>query len=148
VLAPAATTRETAAAISVLVAALVLFAAIVLVLVLPLGGLVDWLLLDEGSVIVPPARIGDRRTAIGRHADVGQVADGPAIDANRANGVADADGAASIAAAVDVANGDRAAVGGRVRDATVAGARDAVSDLIPKVLGPCPLRKQPSDSRG
>ena len=61
-----------------------------------------------------------------------RFADGAAIDGDRAApGVADADGVAGVAAAVDVADGDRAAVGRGRCDATVAGGGDVAGAVIP-----------------
>ncbi len=68
-------------------------------------------LADEGEVVVAAGGVGDRGAAVGRDTQVGQVGDVSAVDPNRANGVADADGITGVAAAVDVGDRDRAAVG-------------------------------------
>ena len=69
-------------------------------------------LTDKGEVVVAAGGIGNGRAAIGRDAEVRQVGDRPTVDANRAPGIADADGVAGVATAVDVSDGDRAAVSG------------------------------------
>ena len=128
-------THQAAAALRVVVAGMPLFDAFLHVVVTDV---------DNGQVVVAAGCIGNGRTAIGRHANVGHVGDVSTVDHDRATrSVADADGAASIAAAVDVTDGDRAAVGGSVRDAAVAGARDAVSDCIPQGPGPPPASGAP-----
>jgi hypothetical protein len=54
--------------------------------------------------------IGDRRPAARGRRDIGRVGDGTARDAHSAPGVANTDHVADIAAAVDITDGDRAAL--------------------------------------
>src|SRR4051812_32615925 len=78
----------------------------------------DWLA-DEGEVVIATGGVGDGGAAVGGDAKQGLVGDGAAINPDRADRVTNADGAASIAAAVDVGDRDCAAIGGTARNAAV-----------------------------
>src|SRR5215207_4024629 len=77
-------------------------------------------LADEGEVVIAAGGVRDRGAAVGRDAELGRVGDGAAVDAHVAPaGVANADGVAGIAAAVDIADSGNAAVGRCARNAAV-----------------------------
>ena len=94
-------------------------------------------LADEGEVVIATRGVRDRGAAVGGDAQLGRVGDAAAIDANIAPpGVADAKGVAGIAAAVDVADGDRAAIGGSGSNAAVtsrSGIRE-LHDVMPSLV--------------
>src|SRR5215213_9969309 len=93
-------------------------------------------LADEGEVVIAAGGVRDRGAAVGRDAQLGRVGDGTTVGANvAAPGVADADGVAGIAAAVDVPNRGHAAVGGRRSNAAVtrrSGIRE-LHDVMPSL---------------
>src|SRR5215212_186992 len=63
--------------------------------------------------------IGNRRAAVGGRRDIRGVGDGTAGNTDVAPGIADADGVANIAATIDIADGDRAALRIRAGEPTV-----------------------------
>src|SRR5215213_4073091 len=79
---------------------------------------VDWLT-DEGEVVITTRGVRDGGAAVGGDAQQGLVGDGAAINTDRADRVANADGAAGIATAVDIAQRNRAAIGGSGTNAAV-----------------------------
>src|SRR5215207_7388829 len=87
-------------------------------------------LADEGEVVVATGGVGDGSAAIGRDIQVGRVADGSTVDRDRTRGIADTDGITSVAAAVDVGDRDRAAVGRRRSHPAVAGGGDVAGACI------------------
>ena len=94
-------------------------------------------LANEGEVVVAAGSVRDRGAAIGGDAELGRVADAAAVHCDRAApGVANADSVAGIAAAVDVADPNRAAIGGSSRDAAVtsrSGIRE-LHDVMPSLV--------------
>src|SRR5215203_5500654 len=89
------------------------------------------LLADEGEVVVPTGGVGDSSAAVGRDVQLSRVGDGTTVDSNRAApGVTDTDGITSIATAVDVADGDHAAVGRRRRNSAIARRGDVAGACI------------------
>src|SRR5829696_7327493 len=69
-------------------------------------------LADEGEVVVAAGSVGDGGTTVGRDVEGRRVEATATVCSDRASpGVADANGVTGVAAAVDVANRDRAAVG-------------------------------------
>src|SRR5215213_3580526 len=77
-------------------------------------------LADEGEVVIAAGGVRNRGAAVGRDSQQGLVGDGTTIDTDRAaRGVANADGVAGVAAAIDVADADRAAAGRRACNATI-----------------------------
>src|SRR5215207_5843942 len=88
-------------------------------------------LADEGEVVVAAGSVRDGGAAVGGDAQRGAVSHGAAIDLDRAApGVADADGAASVAAAVDVADCDRAAIGRSGSNAAVTSRSDICTCVL------------------
>src|SRR5215212_6449900 len=97
-------------------------------------------LADEGEVVIAAGGIGDCGATVGRDAELGRVGDSAAINAYVAPaGVANADGVAGIAAAVDIADGGNAAVGRCACNAAVTSRRDigVLHDGVP--LDPLPV---------
>src|SRR5215207_7912128 len=93
-------------------------------------------LTDEGEVVITAGGVRDRGAAVGRDTQVGQIGDAAAVDTDRPNGVADADGVPRIAAAVDVADADSPAIGGRGRHAAVpCELHDGLPSLLPTLVG-------------
>src|SRR5918998_4704831 len=91
-------------------------------------------LADEGEVVIAARGVRDRGAAVGGDAQLSAVGDGAAVDRNRAApGVANADGVAGIAAAVDVPDCDRAAIGGSGSDATVTSRSDILHFPMPSL---------------
>src|SRR5215217_231248 len=94
-------------------------------------------LADEGEVVVAAGGVRDRGAAVGGDAQLGRVADAAAIDSDvAAPGVANADGVAGIAAAVDVADCDRAAIGRSGCNAAVTsrGGIRELHDVMPSLV--------------
>src|SRR5215213_5554873 len=88
-------------------------------------------LADEGEVVVAAGGVRDGSAAVSRDIQVGHVPNGAAVDRDpAAPGVANADGITGIATAVDVADGDRATIGRRGGNPTVAGGGDVACARI------------------
>src|SRR4051794_21231877 len=94
-------------------------------------------LADEGEVVIAAGGVRDGGAAVGGDAQLGAVGDGAAINANiAAPSVANADSVAGIAAAVDVADRNRAAIGGSGSNAAVtsrSGFRE-LHDVMPSLV--------------
>src|SRR5829696_4367249 len=103
-------------------------------------------LADEGEVVVAAGGVRDRGATVGRDVERRRVEATATVCSDRASpGVADADGVTGVAAAVDVANGDRTAARRGRRHAAIAGGGDVGCALAAKerVLDPglgCRLR--------
>src|SRR5215216_5262294 len=94
-------------------------------------------LADEGEVVVTTGGVRDRGAAVCGDAQLGRVGDSAAVYAQRAApSVAHADRVAGIAAAVYVADGDRAAIGGSGGNATVTsrGGICELHDVMPSLV--------------
>ena len=88
-------------------------------------------LADEGQVVVTARGVRNGGATVGRDTEIGQVPDVSAVDSDRTRGIADTDGVAGIAAAVDVANTDRATIRGRGGDPTVPAEATSVGPSSP-----------------
>src|SRR5215212_4882201 len=99
----------------------------------------DWLA-DKGEVVIPAGGVRNRRAAVGRDAQLRRVGHVSAVCRHRSpTRIADADGVAGIAAAVDVADLDGAATAGSRRHAAVA-RRRGICELhgaMPSLRLPC-----------
>src|SRR5688572_22034638 len=86
-------------------------------------------LANEGAVVVAARTVRDSGAAVGGDAELGRVTDAAAVHRDRAApGIANADGVAGIATAVDVADRHRTAIGGSSCDAAVT-SRSGICEL-------------------
>src|SRR4026209_1881000 len=92
-------------------------------------------LADEGEIVVAARGVGDGRTPIDRDPDRGRVQAVATIDRRiGTDRVADADRVTGVATAVNVADRNGPAVGGRRCDAAISGRGDVGDTVIAKEL--------------